>query len=98
MGKREIMKSFVKNLVYAILVFVVLSALFSLMRAPKDAIETVALSQLAAQVNEGIVKEIAVENNDLSITLSDDKKEKAKMDNEASLPESSKNYRVDAEK
>ena len=98
MGKREIMKSFVKNLVYAILVFVVLSALFSLMRAPKDAIETVALSQLAAQVNEGIVKEIAVENNDLSITLSDDKKEKAKKENEASLTESLKNYGVDAEK
>ncbi|OGD24303.1 cell division protein FtsH, partial [Candidatus Azambacteria bacterium RBG_16_47_10] len=92
------MKSFVKNLVYAILVFVVLSALFSLMRAPKDAIETVALSQLAAQVNEGIVKEIAVENNDLSITLSDGKKESAKKENEASLTESLKNYGVDAEK
>lgn len=98
MGKREIMKTFLKNLVYAIFVFIALSALFALVRAPKQTIETVTLSKLATQVNEGSVKEIAVENNDLSITLSDDKKEKAKKENEASLTESLKNYGVDAEK
>ena len=92
------MKSFLKNLAYAVFVFIALSVLFSLVRTPKETIETVTLSRLATQVNEGAVKEIAVEGNDLSITLSDDKKELAKKENEASLTESLKNYGVDAEK
>lgn len=96
--ERKTMKAFLKNLVYAILVFVALSALFSILRAPKETIETVTLSRLATQVNEGSVTEIAVESNTLSITLADGKKESAKKENETSLTDTLKNYGVDAEK
>jgi len=92
------MKIFTKNLLYAVLVFAVISALFSFLRAPAETIEEVALSQLATQVNEGAVKEITVEGNDLHIVLKDNKKENAKKENEASLTASLKNYGVDAEK
>src|SRR3989344_1509066 len=92
------MKLFTKNLLYAVLVFAVISALFSFLRAPEEAIEEVALSKLATQVNEGVVKEITVEGSDLSVILKDNKKENAKKENEASLTESLKNYGVDAEK
>ncbi|MBI5913407.1 ATP-dependent zinc metalloprotease FtsH [Candidatus Azambacteria bacterium] len=92
------MKLFTKNLLYAVLVFAVISALFSLLRAPAETIEEVALSKLATQVNEGMVKEITVEGSDLHVVLNDEKKESAKKESEASLTESLKNYGVDAEK
>lgn len=80
------------------LVFAVISALFSFLRAPSETIEEVALSKLATQVNESAVTEIVVEGNDLHIVLKDNKKENAKKENEASLTASLKNYGVDAEK
>lgn len=92
------MKLFTKNLLYAVLVFAVISALFSLLRAPAETVEEVALSQLATQVNEGVVKEIVIEGSDLRVVLADDKKEVAKKESEASLTESLKNYGVDSEK
>ena len=92
------MKIFTKNLLYAVLVFAVISALFSLVRTPAETAEEVALSRLATQVNEGIVKEIIVEGSNLSVVLNDDKKETTKKENEASLTESLKNYGVDSEK
>ena len=92
------MKIFTKNLLYAVLVFAVISALFSLVRAPAETVEEVALSKLATQVNEGIVKEIIVEGSNLSVVLNDDKKETTKKESEASLTESLKNYGVDSEK
>lgn len=92
------MKIFTKNLLYAVLVFAVISALFSLVRTPAETVEEVALSKLATQVNEGIVKEIIVEGSSLSVVLNDDKKETTKKESEASLTESLKNYGVDSEK
>ena len=92
------MKIFTKNLLYAVLFFAVISALFSLVRTPAETAEEVALSRLATQVNEGIVKEIIVEGSNLSVVLNDDKKETTKKESEASLTESLKNYGVDSEK
>ena len=51
---------------------------FSLVRTPAETAEEVALSRLATQVNEGIVKEIIVEGSNLSVVLNDDKKETTK--------------------
>ena len=92
------MKIFTKNVLYAVLVFAVISALFSLVRTPAETAEEVALSRLATQVNEGIVKEIIVEGSNLSVVLHDDKKETTKKESETSLTESLKNYGVDSEK
>ncbi len=93
------MKTFAKNLLFAVLIFIVLSSVFSVLYAPAEKIEEVTLSQLATQVNDGKVAEIAVEGNALSIVLKEGgKKETAKKENEASLTESLKNYGVDAEK
>ena len=93
------MKTFVKNLLLAVLIFIVLSSVFSVLYAPAEKIEEVTLSQLATQVNDGKVSEIAVEGNALSVVLKEGgKKETAKKESEASLTESLKNYGVDAEK
>lgn len=92
------MKSLTKNILIAVLVFVLASAAFSLFQTPTEKIEEVTLSQLATQVNEGKVAEISVEGNDLSVTLADGVKEKTKKENEAALTETLGNYGVDAEK
>lgn len=92
------MKPFTKNLLWAVLIFALISFVFSLFRAPSEEREEVTLSQLATQVNDGKVKEIIVEGGNLSVTLSDEKKEKGKKEGEASLTETLTNYGVDAEK
>src|SRR3990167_2753485 len=93
------MKTFMKNLVIAVLIFILLSSLFSVLRAPTDKAEEVTLSQLATQVNDGKVSEISVEGNTLNVVLKEgDKKETAKKESEASLTETLKNYGVDPEK
>ncbi|MBI3671353.1 ATP-dependent zinc metalloprotease FtsH, partial [Candidatus Azambacteria bacterium] len=57
------------------------------------------LSQLASEVNEGKVSEILVKSNNLEITLKEEnKKQKTRKEEEASLTESLKNYGVDSEK
>ncbi len=93
------MKTFTKNILIAVLVFIFISSLFSVLRVPSDKIEEVTLSQLATQVNDQKVSEISVESNTLNITLKEgDKKETAKKESEASLTESLTNYGVDPEK
>ncbi|MBI3684964.1 ATP-dependent metallopeptidase FtsH/Yme1/Tma family protein [Candidatus Azambacteria bacterium] len=93
------MKLLTKNLLYAALAFILLSAMFSFFRTPSEKIEEVALSQLATQINEGKVAQVAVEGNNLNVVLVEgDKKEIAKKENEASLTDSLKNYGVDPEK
>lgn len=93
------MKTFTKNLLIAVLIFILLSSLFSVLRVPTDTIEEITLSQLATQVNDGKVTEISVEGNTLNVVLKEgDKKETAKKESEASLTESLTNYGVDPEK
>ncbi|MEK7520021.1 MAG: ATP-dependent zinc metalloprotease FtsH [Patescibacteria group bacterium] len=93
------MKAFGKNLLYAVLIFLFISAAFSLFRSPAEQITEVTLSQLATQINDDKVAEVTVEGSDLSVVLKEGSvKEKAKKESEASLTESLKNYGVDAEK
>lgn len=92
-------KNITKNLLLAFLVFLLISALFSFFSIQTEKPETVALSQVAQEVNEEKVKEIVVEGNDLTVVLREgDKQQKARKENEASLTESLKNYGVEPEK
>lgn len=96
---KNLSKNLSKNLLWAFLTFLVISALLSFFSMPSEKLEPVTLSQVAQQVNEDKVKEIIVEGNDLTVILKEaDKKEKTRKENEASLTESLKNYGVDSEK
>ncbi|MEK7452693.1 MAG: ATP-dependent zinc metalloprotease FtsH [Patescibacteria group bacterium] len=91
--------NFSNNLLIAFVVFLVVSGSFSLFTANTNKPERITLSQLATEVNDGKVSEISVKGNNLEITLKEEnKKQKTRKEEEASLTESLTNYGVEAEK
>jgi len=92
------MKIFLKNLLFAFLIFLALASIFSLFAVPSKQVEEISLTTLVKQINSGDVKSITVKGNDLEITYIDDNLAKSKKESEASLSESIKNYGADPEK
>lgn len=78
--------------------FFIISGILVLYQSPKQKPSQIAFSELVKQINEGQVKDITVQGNDLEITLSDGKIEKASKESEASLTDSLFNYGIDKEK
>ncbi|NTW89401.1 MAG: ATP-dependent zinc metalloprotease FtsH [Candidatus Moranbacteria bacterium] len=87
-----------KNIVTIVIVFFVVSGILILSQDSAPRPETVSLSALVSQINDGQVKKIDVSANDLSIELVDGKTEKSQKEAESSLTETLKNYGVDAGK
>jgi len=75
--------------------FLLISGLFVLYSGPAKKPAEVALSALVAQINDGKVKQISVDNNDLAVILTDGTEEKSTKEQETGLTESLKNYGVD---
>lgn len=92
------MDKFMKNIVTIVIVFFVVSGILILAQDSAPRPETVSLSALVSQINDGQVKKIDVSANDLSIELVDGKTEKSQKEAESSLTETLKNYGVDAGK
>jgi len=92
------MKNLAKNIGLFILFFLVIAGILTLYSAPAPKTENVSLGTLVAQVNQDQVKQIAVEADNLTVTLSDGKIEKTVKEKEAGLTETLKNYGVDAAK
>src|SRR3989338_3892579 len=92
------MKLISKNLIYAFLIFLLLSAFFALLTSPLETVKEIGLSELVQEINKGTVEKITVKGNDLEIALKDGAKLSAQKENEASFSESLKNYGVDSEK
>ncbi len=89
------MKNFLKNLIIILLVFFLISGIVMLFNTPASQTTNITLNELANQINEGKVKEIQVEGDNLNITLADGAKEKSRKEADAALTESLKNYGVD---
>jgi len=71
------MKNIVKNIIAIVLIFIAISLIFSSIEYSTPEIKTIGLSDLAIQMNEEKVKEIVVQENDLTVTLKEnDTKEK----------------------
>ncbi|KKW05939.1 MAG: ATP-dependent zinc metalloprotease FtsH [Candidatus Moranbacteria bacterium GW2011_GWE1_49_15] len=92
------MEKLLKNIALAVLVFLFISAMVILYGAPAQQPEEISLSELAAQINEGSVKTVSVNDNDLQIELNDGTKEKSVKEPQSSLTETLSNYGVDKEK
>ncbi len=91
------MEKLIKNISLVILIFLVISGLFILYSAPVKKPVSITLSDLVGQINEGKVKQIQVEGNNLNIELYDGVLEKATKEAESSLTESLNNYNIDKE-
>ncbi len=92
------MNNLFKNVSALLIVFLLISGIFILYSNPQQKPEKVSLSDLVTQINNDQVKSIDVQNDDLNITLKDEKTETSTKEREAGLTESLKNYGVDPEK
>jgi cell division protease FtsH len=92
------MKNLAKNIGMIVITLLLISGLFVLYSKPAEKPADISLSTLVSQINDGNVKEITVDVDELLIVLTDDKKEKTTKERESGLTESLKNYDVDTEK
>lgn len=92
------MDKMLKNIAYIILIFLFVSGIIILYSSPAQKPKDIALSELVNQINDGKVKNISIDGNELQIELTDGTKEKATKESESSLTESLSNYGVDKDK
>lgn len=92
------MRNLLKNIGILLLLFVFVAAISILYSSPQTKTQAVSLSNLVSEINDGKIKEISVDNDDLKITLSDGTIQKSTKEKETGLTESLKNYGVDTQK
>lgn len=92
------MKGLFKNIIIIFLVFLLISSVFTLFKAPFAEDKTVPLSTLVSEINEGKVAKITIKSDTLDIELKEGEKQKAKKETESSLSETLVNYGVSPEK
>src|SRR3989344_5887454 len=88
------MKLISKNIVTAILIFFLLTALYSFFAEYRAKEKIAPLSELALQIKEGRVEKIEINGSRLNITLKNGEKEVSKKEIESSFTETMANYGV----
>ena len=86
---------FSQHLIIVFLVFMLISALYSVITETTKKVEEISISELAKDVTAGQVKKIEVAGEKLTIDFNDGTTKTAKKETESSLSESLKNYGVD---
>ena len=93
------MKSLLKNILIAFIIFLVIASIFSLTQEiPNNKAEKISFSQLAEQINDDQVKRVLIKGNKLNIELKNGRKEVAYKETESSFTQSLKNYGISPEK
>jgi len=92
------MKSLIKNFVFILLIFLIISGVFAMFTQPFEEKEEISLTQLIEDINQEKVKKIVVSGNNLDITYQDETKAKSKKEIEAALSQSLINYGINQEK
>lgn len=87
-----------KNIIIAVIVFLVLASLLSLFTAPLAKPATVDLGTLVQQIESDKVKSIEVRDNQLNITLTDDTKQTVRKEPSESVTDLLNNYGIAPEK
>ncbi len=91
------MKNLFKNFVFIILIFLIISAVFTLFQQSGKEKE-IAISQLVSDINQEKVKKITVTGNDLQIIYQDNSQVKSRKESEIALTQSLLNYGVEKDK
>ncbi|HCG76570.1 TPA: cell division protein FtsH, partial [bacterium] len=92
------MKNLAKNFIFILLIFLVISGVFTLFQQPFEKEKELSLTQLVEEINQGKIKKITVSGNELEIIYQDDSKAKSRKETEAALSESLINYGIDKTK
>jgi len=88
---------FLSNLVTAVLIFLIISTLYSMISKNKSKVEEVAISKIAQDISAGAVKSISVEGGMVNAEYMDGSKRKSKKEVDASLSQTLVNYGVSPE-
>ena len=83
---------FLGNLLYAILLFLILSSIYTFITGQEKEKEVIALSQVAADVRAGLISSIDVEGDDLKLTYADASERTSMKDPSTSLSETLASY------
>ncbi len=89
------MKYLVKNFVFILLIFLIISAVFALFSQPFKKEKEISLSQLVEEINQEKIKKITVSGSELSILYQDETMVKSRKETESSLSESLMNLGID---
>jgi cell division protease FtsH len=92
------MKNLIKNLVFILLIFLIISGIFTLFSEPFEKEKELSLTQLVEEINQGKIKKIIVSGNELQIFYQDETGAKSRKETETALSESLINYGIDKEK
>ena len=92
------MEKLLKNVGFVVLAFLLISTVMILYSGPKQKPKDVSLSEIVNQINNGQIKTITIDANNLAIELNDGTKEKSVKEPQSSLTESLSNYGVDKDK
>ena len=92
------MKNLLKNFLFIVLVFIAVSALFSLFSNPLEKEKELSLTQLVSEINEGRIKKITIIGNELKIIYQNESKAISMKESETALSQSLVNYGVQSDK
>lgn len=88
---------FFSNLLTAILIFLIISTLYSAVVGGKGKIEEVSVSKIAQDISSGVVNKVVVEGGMINAEYADGSKKKSKKEIESSLSQTLVNYGVSPE-
>lgn len=92
------MKNLIKNFTIIILIFLIISGVFTLFSKPLEKKTEVPLTQLAREIEQEKVKKIVVSGSELQITYTDDSGALSRKEEGSALSESLLNYGLTPEK
>ncbi len=92
------MKPFAKNIFWAVVILVVVSAIFAEFAGNTEKIQKLTLSELSSKIEAGEVKKISVSGNSIEAVLKDDTKAETQKEGEAGLTQTLKNFGVSDER
>ena len=95
---KKTMKKFAKNILIVFVVFLFIAGILSIGSAGKSKAEQISLSRLVSHINAGEVQRIEVQENNLTITLTDGTELKSRKEREAALTESLVNLGAEKDK
>lgn len=94
----KFLKPILKNFVAVILVFFIITGLYSVLTDSLPDVKEISITELSQDINDGKVKEIVSSGQEILITYTDDSKGSSIKETDISLSESLMNYGVTTEK
>ncbi len=92
------MRNLFKNFIFILLIFLVISGVFTLFSQPSGKEKQLPLTQLVGEINQGKIKNITVSGDSLDVIYQDDTRAKSMKETGTALSQSLINYGTDEEK